>query len=84
VTTQLSAGVLAAFWRRAGGFLAAFPEKPSGDWCHVTTQLSARLLAAFWRRAGGFPSHVRAVFLTVGTIKFLWCWNYHIPMASTP
>jgi len=54
VTTQLSASFLAAFRRRAGGFLAAFLEKPSGDWCHMTTQLSAGLLAACWRRAGGF------------------------------
>jgi len=25
ITTQLSVGLLAAFWRRAGGFLVAFP-----------------------------------------------------------
>jgi len=54
VIAQLPAGLLAAFWRRAGGFLAAILEKPSGDWCHVTTQLSAGVLAAFCRFAGGF------------------------------
>jgi len=53
VTSQLSAGVLAAFWRRAGGFLAAFLEKPSCGWCYVTTQLSCSFLAAFRQFTAG-------------------------------
>ena len=40
---RFSVGLLVAFWRRTGSFLAAFLEKPSGDWYHVSSDILTTL-----------------------------------------
>jgi len=40
---QLSGSFPPVFRRRAGGFLAAFLEEPSCNWCHVSNNILTRI-----------------------------------------